>query len=157
MSDTYYEITMLPKLKRIHLENPKEIPIEVIAESVKLAKKQQDAQGEELTHSKLALFDDVETENYAIVPPSEVEKDRIAEELAVVTSSFKPMIVGMPLHSVPGSSTTASYADPELAEFEVMDLEAQLLKIEKLGATPSKSKSKAVDELDLDGNKEAID
>ncbi|CAL9004670.1 unnamed protein product, partial [Prunus brigantina] len=119
-----------------------EIPIEVIAKSVKLPKKQQDAQGKELTCSELALFDDVEAENSFVVPPSEVEKDRIAEELAVMTSSFKPIIVGMPLHSVPGSSTTASYTDPELAEFEAMDLEAQLLKIEKNGATPSKSKSK---------------
>lgn len=52
----------------------------------------------------------------------------------------------MPFHSVPSSSTTASFADPELVEFEAMDLEAQLLKIEKLGATPSKAKFKVVDE-----------
>ncbi|CAL9024720.1 unnamed protein product [Prunus brigantina] len=50
-----------------------------------------------------------------------------------------------------------------------MDLEAQLLKIEELGETPSKAKSKVVDkamdririwqttEVDLDENKEVID
>lgn len=75
----------------------------------------------------------------------------------------------MPLRSVPGSSETASHVDPELVEFEARDLEAQLLKIEKLGETPSKAKSKVVDEamdkikiwqstgLDLDENKEVID
>ncbi|CAL2230071.1 unnamed protein product [Prunus armeniaca] len=52
----------------------------------------------------------------------------------------------IPIHSVPGSSTTASIADSELAEFEAMDLEAQPDKLEKLGSTPSKAKSKAVDE-----------
>ncbi|CAL9025626.1 unnamed protein product [Prunus brigantina] len=77
--------------------------------------------------------------------------------------------IQMPLHSVPGSSTTVSFANPELAEFEDMDLDAQLQRIEKLGATPSKAKSKAGDEavdrikiwqsteLDLDENKEIID
>lgn len=74
----------------------------------------------------------------------------------------------MPLHFVPSSSTTTSFADPELAESKVMDLEAQLQKLEKLGATLNKAKSKAVDEavsririwqlaeLNLDGNKEII-
>ncbi|CAL2237096.1 unnamed protein product [Prunus armeniaca] len=50
-----------------------------------------------------------------------------------------------------------------------MDLDTQLQKLEKLGATPGKAKSKAVDEvvdrvriwqsteLDLDENKEAVD
>ena len=49
-----------------------------------------------------------------------------------------------------------------------MDLDAQLDRLEKLGATPSKAKSRAVDEavervriwqsteLDLDENKEAV-
>ncbi|CAL8988542.1 unnamed protein product [Prunus brigantina] len=75
----------------------------------------------------------------------------------------------MPIHSLPGSSTTASFADPKLAEFEAMDLDAQLGKIEKLSFTPGKAKSKAVDEarervkiwqsteMELDENKEAID
>ncbi|CAL9005348.1 unnamed protein product, partial [Prunus brigantina] len=107
-------------------------------------------------------FDVVEREK-------EVEKDGTGGELVVVTSPLKPMIMAMPLHSVPGSSTTTSFADPELVEFKAMDLEAQLQKLEKLGATPNKAKSKAVDEavsririwqsaeLDLDGNKEIID
>ncbi|KAI5316225.1 hypothetical protein L3X38_045401 [Prunus dulcis] len=69
---------------------------------------------------------------------SQVEENRTAGSLAVVTV--------IPIHSVPGSSTKASFADPELAEFEAMDLDAQLDRLEKLGATPSKAKSKAVDE-----------
>ena len=75
----------------------------------------------------------------------------------------------IPIHSVLGSSTTTSFADPELAKFEAMDLDAQLDRLEKLGATPSKAKSRAMDEamervriwqsteLDLDKNKEAVD
>ncbi|KAL6286519.1 hypothetical protein ACE6H2_010909 [Prunus campanulata] len=89
--------------------------------------------------------------------------------MAVVTSPFKPMVVAMPLRFVPSSTETASHADPKLAEFEVMDLESQLLKIEKLRETPSKSRSRAVEEsmdmiriwqtteLDLDENIKAID
>ncbi|CAL8162800.1 unnamed protein product [Prunus armeniaca] len=63
-----------------------------------------------------------------------------------MTSLVKPPIVAMPIHSLPGSSATASYADPELAEFEAMDLDAQLDKLEKLSSTPGKGKYKAVDE-----------
>ncbi|KAI5338501.1 hypothetical protein L3X38_017772 [Prunus dulcis] len=96
-------------------EEEEEIPTEVIAESIELAKKQQEAKAGEPTSSELALFDDVEAEN---------------------------------------SSTVA---EPKLQKFE------------KLGATPSKAKSKAVDEavdririwqstkLDLDENRESID
>ncbi|BBG94001.1 autoinhibited Ca2+-ATPase 11, partial [Prunus dulcis] len=40
-------------------------------------------------------------------------------------------IVAMPIHSFPGSSATASFADPELEEFEAMDLDAQLDRLEK--------------------------
>ncbi|CAL8119161.1 unnamed protein product [Prunus armeniaca] len=72
-----------------------EIPTEVIAESIELAKKQQEAE-----HSTAA-------------PAPEVEEDRTARILAV-----------MPIHSLPGSSTTASFADPELAKFEAIDLDA---------------------------------
>lgn len=75
----------------------------------------------------------------------------------------------MHIRSIPCSLETASHADPELVEFEPMDLEAQLLKIEKLGETPSKAKSRAMGEmmdrvriwqtteLDLDEYKEFID
>ncbi|CAL8084675.1 unnamed protein product [Prunus armeniaca] len=89
--------------------------------------------------------------------------------LAVVTSPLKPHIVAMPIHSLPGSSTMTSFTDPELADFEAMDLDAQLDKLEKLSSTPGKAKSKAVDEdvdrvkiwqfakLDLDDSGEAFD
>ncbi|BBN67220.1 transposable element gene [Prunus dulcis] len=78
-------------------------------------------------------------------------------------------LLQIPIHFVLGSSTTTSFADPELVEFEAMDLDAQLDRLEKLGATPSKAKSRAMDEvvermriwqsteLDLDKNKEAVD
>ncbi|KAI5351098.1 hypothetical protein L3X38_003989 [Prunus dulcis] len=87
----------------------------------------------------------------------------------MVTSPLKPSIVVMPIHSLPGSSTTASFADPELVEFEAMDLDAQLDKLEKLSSTHGKAKSKALDEamervkiwqsteLKLDENREAVD
>ncbi|KAH0983436.1 hypothetical protein GBA52_010613 [Prunus armeniaca] len=52
----------------------------------------------------------------------------------------------MPIHSVPNSPATASFADPELVEFEAMDLDAQLDRLEQLSSTLSKAKSKAVDE-----------
>ncbi|CAL9010826.1 unnamed protein product, partial [Prunus brigantina] len=65
----------------------------------------------------------------------EVEKDIISGTLAV-----------MPIHSLPSSSTTASFVDPELAKSEAMDLDAQLDRLEKLSSTPGKAKSKAVDE-----------
>ncbi|CAL2238793.1 unnamed protein product [Prunus armeniaca] len=71
---------------------------------------------------------------------------RTARTMVVMTSALKPPIVAMPIHSLPGSSTTASFVVPELAEFEAMDLDAQLEKLEKLSSTPSKSKSKAMDE-----------
>ncbi|KAL6281728.1 hypothetical protein ACE6H2_018609 [Prunus campanulata] len=75
----------------------------------------------------------------------------------------------MPIQSRAVSSITASLADPELAEFEAMDLDAQLDRLEKLSSTPSKAKFKAVDEamervkiwqsteLGLEGNKEAVE
>ncbi|CAL9006237.1 unnamed protein product, partial [Prunus brigantina] len=165
-----------------------EIPAEVIAESIALAKQQQEAQRAEPTSSELALFDDVEAEHSTAVLPSaskpveqaelpvavpdpgaEAEVSRTAGILAVVTSSFKPPIVAMLIHSIPGSFATTSFADPELAEFEAMDLDAQLDKLVKLSYTPGKAKSKAVDEamdrvriwqsveLDLDDSGEAFD
>lgn len=75
----------------------------------------------------------------------------------------------MPIHSIPSSPATASFADPELAEFEAMDLDAQLDRLEQLSSNPSKAKSRAVDEavdrvriwqsteLDLGEGGEAID
>ncbi|CAL2239135.1 unnamed protein product [Prunus armeniaca] len=111
------------------------------------------------TSSELAIFDVVEAEHSAAVlepeveanhsidvPVPEVEEERTVGTLAVVTSPFKPPIVVIPIHSVPGSSTTTSFANPELAEFEDMDLDAQLDKLEKLNSSPCKAKSKAVAE-----------
>ncbi|CAL2230774.1 unnamed protein product [Prunus armeniaca] len=41
-----------------------------------------------------------------------VEVPGSAGLLAVMTSPLKPSIVAMPIHSLPGSSTTAPFADP---------------------------------------------
>ncbi|CAL2256895.1 unnamed protein product [Prunus armeniaca] len=146
-----------------------EIPAEVIAESIELAKKQQEAQTAKPTSSKLVLFDDVETEHSVAIPAPKEEEDRTAGTLAVESNPLKPPIVATPIHSIIGSSATASFADPELSEFEAMDLDAQLDMLEKLSSTPGKAKFKAVDEavdrvriwqsteLNLDDSGEAFD
>ncbi|CAL2266535.1 unnamed protein product [Prunus armeniaca] len=97
--------------------------------------------------NSVPLYEEIPTEVIAekaekssAIPSAEVDKDITSEELAIVSSPFKPMIVAI------SSSTTTSFADPYSAKFEAMDLGAQLLKLEKLGKTPSKAKSKAVDE-----------
>ncbi|CAL2255422.1 unnamed protein product [Prunus armeniaca] len=137
------EILEGEKEKKKDGEEEEEIPTEIIAESIELAKKQQEAQRTEPTSSELALFDDVKVEHFAAIPASEVEEGRTTGMLAVVTSPLKPPIVA--------------------------DLDAQLDGLEQLSFTPGKAKSKAVDEaadrvkiwqsteLDLDENKEAID
>ncbi|CAL2229233.1 unnamed protein product [Prunus armeniaca] len=88
----------------------------------------------------------------------QVEVPKTVGILAVMTSPLKPRILAI-----------TSFADPELAKFEAMDLDAQLDKLEKLSSTPSQAKSKAVDEamkrvkiwqsteLELDENREAVD
>ncbi|BBN69763.1 hypothetical protein Prudu_1165S000100, partial [Prunus dulcis] len=70
-----------------------------------------------------------------------VEVPKAVGVLAAVSSPLKPPIVAMPIHSFPGSSATASFADPELEEFEAMDLDAQLDRLEKLSSPPSRAKS----------------
>ncbi|BBN68184.1 hypothetical protein Prudu_320S000200 [Prunus dulcis] len=70
--------------------------------------------------------------------PTCVEVPKTAGALAAVSSPLKPPIVAMPIHSFPGSSATASFADPELEEFEAMDLDAQLDRLEKLSSPPSR-------------------
>ncbi|BBH02619.1 hypothetical protein Prudu_013254 [Prunus dulcis] len=105
-------------------EDDDEIPAEVIAESIALAQKQQKGPSAELTSSKLALFDDAGAEHSTAAPEAE---DR-----------WKCLKLLMPIHSLPGSSATASFADPELEEFEAMDLDAQLDKLEKLSSPPSR-------------------
>ncbi|CAL2277221.1 unnamed protein product [Prunus armeniaca] len=165
------DVSIGDKKKGKEVEEEEEIPAEIIAESIALAKQQQEAQGTELTNLELALFDDVEAEHSTAVPKPEVEaehsiaipvpeveEDRIDGTLAVVTSPLKPPIVAV-----------TSFTDPELEEFEAMDLDDQLDKLEKLSSTPGKAKSKAVDEvvdivkiwqstkLDLDESNKVID
>ncbi|BBG93335.1 autoinhibited Ca2+-ATPase 11 [Prunus dulcis] len=82
----------------------------------------------------------------AAVPVVVVEVPKAIGALAAVSSPLRPPIVAMPIHSFPGSSATASFADPELEEFEAMDLDAQLDKLEKLSSPPSKAKPRAVQE-----------
>ncbi|CAL8088857.1 unnamed protein product [Prunus armeniaca] len=103
------------------------------------------------------------------VMSSQVEVLRFFSALSVVTSPLKPPIVAMFIHSLPGSSATASFADPELAEFEAMDLDTQLDRLEMLSSPVGKARSKAVEEaierlkiwqsteLELDEDREAID
>ncbi|CAL9018579.1 unnamed protein product [Prunus brigantina] len=134
------------------------IPTEVIAESIALAQKQQEDTRAGLTSSELALFEDPEAEHSTVVPA--------AEEQAGQSAFF---FLFLPIHSFPSSSTTASFADPELVEFEAMDLDAQLDKLEKLSSPPGKAKSRAVEEvmerlkiwqsaeLELDEDRETID
>ncbi|CAL9012728.1 unnamed protein product [Prunus brigantina] len=105
----------------------------------------------------------------ATAAPEVVEVPKSANVLAVVTNPLEPPIVAMPIHSLAGSSATASFANPELAEFEAMVINAQLDKLEKLSSPPGKAKSKAVEEamerlkiwqsseLELDEDREAFD
>ncbi|CAL2271624.1 unnamed protein product [Prunus armeniaca] len=60
----------------------------------------------------------------AAVPGFMVEIPKTVGTLAVRTTPSQPPIVAIPIHSLAGSSATASFADPELAEFEAMDLDA---------------------------------
>ncbi|BBH09743.1 autoinhibited Ca2+-ATPase 11, partial [Prunus dulcis] len=140
-----------------------EIPAEVI-ESIALAQKQQKGPSAELTSSELALFEDAEAEHSTAAQrlrirwSGEVPK---AVALAAVSSPLKPPIVAMPIHSFPGSSATASFADPELEEFEAMDLDAQLDRLEKLSSPPSRQnlelKIWQSTELEFDEDKGALD
>ncbi|BBH02852.1 autoinhibited Ca2+-ATPase 11 [Prunus dulcis] len=146
-------------------EDDDEIPAEVIAESIALAQKQQKGPSAELTSSELALFEDAEAEHSTAVPEAEDQMEPSASdpvdqaELTVVVPGLKweqlPLLLWlwwrclkplMPIYSFPGSSATASFADPELEEFEAMDLDAQLDKLEKLSSPPSKAKPRAVQE-----------
>ncbi|CAL2257097.1 unnamed protein product [Prunus armeniaca] len=193
-----------PQEKAKSVEEEEEIPAEVIAESIALARKQQEDIGTGLTNSEVALFDDPEAEHSTAAPAAEdqveqsgsepgdlaeqvvpapeavvevaaavpgfmVETQRTAGTLTVRTTPLQPPIVAMPIHSLAGSSATASFADPELAEFEAMDLDAQLDKLEKLSSPVGKIRSRAVEEtmerlkiwqsseLELDEGKEVFD
>ncbi|CAL2239115.1 unnamed protein product [Prunus armeniaca] len=193
-----------PQEKAKTVEEEEEIPAEVIAESIALARKQQEDIRTGLTNSEVALFDDPEAEHSTAAPAAEdqaeqsrskpveqaeqvvaapktvvkvaaavpsfmVEIQKTAGTLAVRTTPLQPLIVAMPIHSLAGSSATTSFADPELAEFEAMDLDAQLDKLEKLSSPVGKIKSRAVEEamerlkiwqstkLELDKGREAFD
>ncbi|CAL8164894.1 unnamed protein product [Prunus armeniaca] len=170
-----------PQEKAKTVEEEEEITAEVIAESIALARKQQEDMGTGPTNSEVALFDDPETEHStaapavedqaeqsgsepveqaeqvvaavetvvkvaAAVPSFMVEIPKTAGTLAVRTTPLQPPIVAMPIHFLAGSSATTSFTDPELAEFEAMDLDAQLDKLEKLSSPVGKMKSKAVEE-----------
>ncbi|CAL8168355.1 unnamed protein product [Prunus armeniaca] len=137
------------KTKKV--EDDEEIPVEVIAESIALAKQHQEAQRTEPTSSELALSDDVEAEHSVavpepegeakhpiVVPVLEVEKDRTAGLLTVAISPLKPLIVAIPIHSIPSSPATTSFADPEWQ-------------------SSGQSKIWQSTELDLDENREAVD
>ncbi|CAL8169612.1 unnamed protein product [Prunus armeniaca] len=93
---------------------------------------------------------EMEVEYPIVVPDPEVEKDKTAGVLTVAISPLKPPIVV--IHFIPSKPATTLFAAPELAEFEAMDLDAQLDRLEKLSSTPSKAKSKVVDEA-VDGVK----
>ncbi|CAL8152948.1 unnamed protein product [Prunus armeniaca] len=193
-----------PQEKAKTVEEEEEIPAEVIAESIALARKQQEDIGTGLTNSEVALFDDLKAEHSTAAPAAEdqaeqsgsepgkqaeqvvpapetvvevaaavpsfmVEIPKAAGTLAVRTTPSQPSIVAMPIHSLAGSSATASFADPELAEFEAMDLDAQLDRLEKLSSPVGKIKSRAVEEamerlkiwqsteLELDEDRETFD
>ncbi|CAL2229131.1 unnamed protein product [Prunus armeniaca] len=97
------------KEKNKEFEEEEEIPTEVIAESIALAE------------LPVALLES-EVEIVAAVPrlvSSQVEVPRTVGILAMMTSPLKPHIVAMPIHSLPGSSTMASFANPELAEVKI--------------------------------------
>ncbi|BBH02596.1 autoinhibited Ca2+-ATPase 11 [Prunus dulcis] len=169
------ELEEVSQKKVAGAEDDDEIPAEVIAESIALAQKHQKGPSAELTSSELALFEDAEAEHSTAVPEAEDQMEPSASdpvdqaELTVVVRRLRwgqlqlflwlchwcpgrgvqppePPIVAMPIHSFPGSSATASFADPELEEFEAMDLDAQLDKLEKLSSPPSKAKPRAVQE-----------
>ncbi|CAL2246647.1 unnamed protein product [Prunus armeniaca] len=92
------------------------------------------------------VFPEARVEVTAAAPEVMVEVPRSADVLSGMNSSLRPPIVVMLIHSIHSSSATASFADPELAEFEAMDLDTQLDKLEKLSSTPGKARCKVVDE-----------
>ncbi|CAL8167266.1 unnamed protein product [Prunus armeniaca] len=161
-----------PQEKAKTMEEKEEIPAEVIAESIALARKQQEDIGTGLTNSKaeqVVAAPETVVKVAAAIPSFMVEIPKTAGTLAVRTTPLQPPIVAMHSHSLAGSSATASFADPELAEFEAMDLDAQLDKLEKLSSPVGKIKSRAVEEamerlkiwqsteLELDEGREAFD
>ncbi|BBH01894.1 autoinhibited Ca2+-ATPase 11 [Prunus dulcis] len=159
------ELEEVSQKKVAGAEDDDEIPAEVIAESIALAQKQQKGPSAELTSSELALFEDAEAEHSTAVPEAEDQMEPSASdpvdqaELTVVvpeaevgtTAAVPVVVVEVPKATDAYSLSswiivTASFADPELEEFEAMDLDAQLDRLEKLSSPPSKAKSRAVQE-----------
>ncbi|BBG97052.1 hypothetical protein Prudu_006054 [Prunus dulcis] len=159
------ELEEVPQKKVAVVEDEDEIPAEVIAESIALAQKQQkDAEAE---HSTAAPEAEDRVEPSVSDPVDQAELTVVVPEAEVGTTAAAPVVVCLrllvlwPLYPAPeashcrckclfirfpGSSATASFADPELEEFEAMDLDAQLDRLEKLSSPPSKAKSRAVQE-----------
>ncbi|CAL2276294.1 unnamed protein product [Prunus armeniaca] len=144
------------------VEEEEEIPTEVIAESIALAQKQQENTRAELTSLELTFFEDAEVEHSTAVSATEEQAEQSASEpveQAEQMIAFPETVV----------KVAASVPDFAMAEFEAMDLDAQLDRLEKLNSTPGKAKSKAVEEaverlkiwqsteLELDEDREAID
>ncbi|CAL8082549.1 unnamed protein product [Prunus armeniaca] len=127
------EVGERPQEETKIVEEEEEIPAEVIAESIALAQKQQEKTRAELTSSELALFEDLEAEYSTAAPAAEgqagqsvsepVDQAVVVPEAGVEVDAPAPEVM-MPIHSLPGSSATASFADPELEEFEALDLDA---------------------------------
>ncbi|CAL8152486.1 unnamed protein product [Prunus armeniaca] len=89
------EILEGEKEKKKDGEEEEEIPTKIIAKSIELAKKQQEAQRTEPTSSELALFDDVEAEHSAAIPASEdldAQLDRL-EQLSFTPGKAKSKAV----------------------------------------------------------------
>ncbi|CAL2239433.1 unnamed protein product [Prunus armeniaca] len=183
-----------PQEKAKTVEEEEEIPAEVIAEDIGTGLTNSEVaffDDPEAEHSTAAPAAEDQVEQFglepgeqaeqvvpapetvvevaAAVPGFMVEIPKAAGTLAVRTTPSQPPIVAMPIHSLAGSSATASFTDPELAEFEAMDLDAQLDKLEKLSSPVGKIKSRAVEEamerlkiwqsteLELDEGREAFD
>ncbi|KAI5347477.1 hypothetical protein L3X38_015356 [Prunus dulcis] len=70
-------------------EEKEEIPAKVIAESIELARRQQEAQRIEPTSSELPLFDEVEAEHSAAVP----EPEEMPEESAHLGEAFDKTLI----------------------------------------------------------------
>ncbi|CAL8174388.1 unnamed protein product [Prunus armeniaca] len=158
------------KRSRKKVVEEREEPSAVLIETTETDEELREAfEAVEAGRSAAASAPDIEAEHSAAASAGPVAEVQTAGVVAVVTSPLKPPIVAMPIHSIPSSPATASFAGPELAEFEAMYLDAQLDRLEQLFSNPSKAKSRAVDEavdrvriwqsteLDLDEGGEAID
>ncbi|CAL8119074.1 unnamed protein product [Prunus armeniaca] len=138
------------KEKNKEPEEEEEIPAEVIAESIALAKQQQEAQKAKPISSKLALFDDVEAEHSAAAQmPMERLKPSIlepVEQANLLVAASEPEVeasaaVPRLVVEVPRTAGVLDVmTNPPVPPIVALD------KLEKLSSTPGKAKSKVVDE-----------